>query len=48
METIEGCIFLKKNQIYHRDIKPDNLLLKKGHIKLVDFGESKLKESDDN
>lgn len=44
-ETLEGCLFLKSNNIFHRDIKPGNILWRKGHIKLSDFGESKYVES---
>ena len=42
-EAVDGCVFLKRNNTSHRDIKPDNLLIEKGHVKLVDFGESKAK-----
>eukprot|EP00825_Cyclidium_porcatum_P010176 TRINITY_DN15211_c0_g1_i1.p1 TRINITY_DN15211_c0_g1~~TRINITY_DN15211_c0_g1_i1.p1 ORF type:complete len:227 (-),score=34.33 TRINITY_DN15211_c0_g1_i1:182-862(-) len=41
LQTLDGCVFLKANNVYHRDIKPDNLLLIQNQIKLVDFGESK-------
>lgn len=30
--------FLTTHSIYHRDIKPDNILIKDGKLKLADFG----------
>ncbi len=35
--------YLHRHKIVHRDLKPENLLLdKRAHIKLVDFGFSKI------
>jgi len=46
-EIILAVESLHKNNCIHRDLKPDNILIDKdGHLKLVDFGLSKL--SDDN
>ena len=38
---IEGLKHLYINNIVHRDIKPDNILLKNGVPKIIDFGFAK-------
>ena len=43
-QIISTCALLQKNHISHRDIKPQNILLKKGQYKLSDFGEAKILE----
>ena len=41
-QSVSGLNFLmKKNCIFHRDIKTENILLKNGQIKITDFGVSK-------
>jgi len=39
---------LKMFHVEHRDITPNNLMVKDGIIKLIDFGWSKLKDENDN
>lgn len=39
---VEGFLELYKKGIVHRDVKPANLLMKEGKIKIGDFGFSKL------
>jgi serine/threonine protein kinase len=41
--AVKALDFLQQNGVYHRDIKPQNILLnREGEIKLCDFGESKI------
>uniref|UniRef100_A0A7C4QTH1 Protein kinase domain-containing protein n=1 Tax=Schlesneria paludicola TaxID=360056 RepID=A0A7C4QTH1_9PLAN len=41
LEAAEGLEFLNNRGIYHRDIKPQNLLLFHGQVKLADLGLAK-------
>lgn len=42
-QLIEGCIYLHKHNIAHKDIKPDNLLLTSDNkIKIADFGSAEI------
>lgn len=40
-QIISGCLYLHKLNILHRDIKPQNILIKDGIIKICDFGLAK-------
>ncbi|OMJ66081.1 hypothetical protein SteCoe_37206 [Stentor coeruleus] len=39
VQTVNGIIYLHENEIVHRDVKPENILLdKSGNVKICDFG----------
>jgi serine/threonine protein kinase len=44
-QTLDGLAFLHAKDIAHRDIKPDNIFLVKGKIKIGDFGLAKMHQA---
>ena len=40
-ELCEAVSFVNERGYLHRDIKPDNIMIKDGHVKLIDFGLSR-------
>jgi serine/threonine-protein kinase len=42
-----GLDFAHQNGVFHRDVKPDNIMISKtGHVKVMDFGIARIVESD--
>lgn len=37
-DILQGMKEMKKNNIVHRDIKPDNILMNEGNAKIADLG----------
>lgn len=49
LQVIDAFVYLEENKVFHRDIKPDNILVDKNdNVKIIDFGfsEKKYNESD--
>jgi serine/threonine protein kinase len=44
-EAAEGLDFLHEHNVDHRDVKPDNILLLRGHAKVGDFGLARQQEA---
>jgi serine/threonine protein kinase len=47
-QTLSAVEFLHQNNVMHRDVKPENLLISKdGQVKLTDFGIARYQPPDD-
>ena len=46
---VVGLEYLQENNIAHRDLKPDNVMIDKDKfLKLIDFGEAKIVDTYDD
>ena len=46
LQACEGIAFMHSNGVSHRDIKPQNILIKEGIVKIADFGLSRFSHRD--
>ena len=47
-EVIDAFRYLRANNMVHRDVKPENILVHDGVLKLADFGFAREISGDDN
>ena len=40
-QTLQGLVYMHKNNYFHRDLKPENLLTDGHTVKIADFGLAK-------
>ncbi len=46
-QLVKIIVELRTSNLQHRDIKPDNLMVKDGVIRLIDFGWAKFEDEED-